>query len=317
MKIQNLILFLTLILSGCVENQKIEANQEMCLECDDINDRAVEFLKNGDTLIALSIFDSLNKTNPEYIIAFSNKAFVLEEMGSIDSAIAIYSHCIEYDNEYKEARFNRGALYSRIGKDELAFEDYMVAYELGFQNQALFNDLSISFRNKKDYNFALELINKALDINDSFATAHNTKAIILTDMNRLEQALSSSNIAIQLDSNSESFYNNRAIIYNQLNNYQMAIQDCEKAIQINEKYPYAYNTLGMSMDGLNKYTTGIGYYSKAIELKPGFKEATFNMGVSYLQSGDSVKACEMLKQAFNLGGDYRDNKYYDFYNNCK
>jgi len=148
-----------------------------------MNNEAIQIFNNGHTEKAINILDSILDFAPTYLTAFNNLGYIHESVGNTDTALHYYSYAIKIMPEFEEALHNRGNLYYNLGKEDLAYIDFMKAYKLGFQNKNLFNSLSLILRKKGQLEFALELINKALVLDNNYATSYDNKAMILTDLN--------------------------------------------------------------------------------------------------------------------------------------
>ena len=300
------------ILSSCA------SKEVKCETCDKINDNAVVIFQEGDTAKALAIFDSLSKAKPDYLSSFLNKGYLLEQLGEYDSALYYYSICIDKNNEFMNALYNRGALHQKFSNNNLAYEDYLKLYELGYEKKALFLDLSQLLHDKGETEKAIEVVNQGLKTYDKFSFGYDKKATFLMDQKKFKDAYDNQTIAINIKPQTAAYYNSRASILNNMKRYNDAIEDCKKAISIDSLYPYTYNTLGNSYEIIDSIKESLYMYDKAIKLKPDFAIAFLNKGILFINIKDTVQACEYISAGINLGEVFSNNEYNEFYlKNCK
>lgn len=74
--------------------------------------------------------------------------------------------------------------------------------------------------------------------------------------------------AIELDKTNATFFANRAAAYMYLQDYIKAKKDCKVAVEMNPQYSRAYHRLGRICAHLNEKEDARTYYSKAIEIDP-------------------------------------------------
>tara|TARA_Y100001954_G_C15583480_1_gene489575 strand:- start:136 stop:729 length:594 start_codon:yes stop_codon:yes gene_type:complete len=116
-------------------------------------------------------------------------------------------------------------------------------------------------------------------------------------------------------------YTYNAIIKSQNQNYQSALSDLSKAIELKPNYALAYYNRGLVKTRLNDFNGAIDDYSKAIEINPKDEEYFSNRGLVklYLKDfqgakKDFIKSAEIKPNVgayINLGGIYNQLNLYD------
>jgi tetratricopeptide (TPR) repeat protein/S1-C subfamily serine protease len=195
------------------------------------------------------------------------------------------------------------------------------------------SELSVSYRELKDYEKALAAINKAIQFTPKNANFYNQKWAVLGALKRDQEALLAINEAIALSPRA-AFYSNRGAIYDVLKDYpkaiadytkaiainielagayinrgrtyktlkeySRAITDFDKAIAINPEFALAYNNRGATYDALKAYPKAITDYTKAIAINPRLTEAYINRGATYYDLKDYPKAISDLDKAIAI-----------------
>jgi tetratricopeptide (TPR) repeat protein len=166
---------------------------------------------------------------------------------------------------------------------------------------------------KKMFDAALGEVNKALEIDQTYAGTYNIRGNVHKKRRDYISAISDFTKAIAMDPNCDSAYNNRGNMYMVQEDFDPAISDLTKAIHLNPSDPLHYYDRANVYDDLKEYDRAISDLSKAIEINPSFGRAYDNKGFIYMVGlADREKACSNWKQACELGycynyGRSRDN----------
>ena len=261
---------------------------------------------------------SLVPNNPNY---YNEKWAVLSELKRYDEGLAAITQAI--DLAPRAAWYvNRGILYRRQQKYELALDDYNKAIKLNPNHANAYNNRGNLYYDLQKYDLALADYDKAIEINPNFAILYNNRGGVYYNQQKYELALSDINKAIDINPNYAEAYYNRGNIYYDLQKYELALSDINKAIELNPNYAEAYNNRGLLYEDLQKYDLALSDYSKAIDINPNLAEAYVNRGVLYrlqekydLALSDYSKAIEINRNLagtyYNRGVLYRLQEKYD------
>lgn len=154
---------------------------------------------SGDTAIAFCdrALASGKFTGKELAIAYLNRGYERGTKNDRDGELSDYEAAIRADPTYALAYSNRGIVYRRLGKLDLALED----------------------------------LNEAIRL-DATADAYNRRGLIHQDKSDLENALKDFNDAVRLDSDHSSALINRADLYRQTGKLDLATADYKKALSL-------------------------------------------------------------------------------------
>ncbi|MBD2290357.1 tetratricopeptide repeat protein [Microcystis wesenbergii FACHB-1317] len=261
---------------------------------------------------------SLVPNNPNY---YNEKWAVLSELKRYDEGLAAITQAI--DLAPRAAWYvNRGILYRRQKKYELALADYNKAIELNPNHANAYNNRGNLYQDLQKYELALDDFNKAIEINPNFAILYYNRGGLYYNQQKYELALSDINKGIELNPNYAEAYYNRGNLYYDLQKYELALSDINKAIELNPNYAEAYNNRGLLYKDLQKYDLALSDYSKAIDINPNLAEAYVNRGVLYrlqekydLALSDYSKAIDINPKIagtyYNRGVLYRLQEKYD------
>lgn len=98
----------------------------------------------------------------------------------------------------------------------------------------------------------------------------------------------------------QAYYNRGTVLILQ-EQYEKAIADFNQCIEMNDKFSLAHYQKGISLQKLNKLPEAIQSYSTAILKDPAFRDAYFNRAWAYLDSQDTIAACQDFSMSKDLG----------------
>jgi tetratricopeptide (TPR) repeat protein/S1-C subfamily serine protease len=192
---------------------------------------------------------SLVPNNPNY---YNEKWSVLSELKRYDEGLAAITQAI-YLAPRAAWYVNRGILYRRQQKYELALDDYNQAIELNPNHANAYNNRGNLYQDLQKYELALDDFNKAIEINPNFAILYYNRGNLYINQQKYDLALSDYNQAIELDSKLAMAYYNRGVLYDDQRKYELALADYSKAIDINPNLAEAYVNRGLLYKDLQKY----------------------------------------------------------------
>jgi protein O-GlcNAc transferase len=119
----------------------------------------------------------------------------------------------------------------------------------------------------------IELIRKAIGLNDKVAAAHNNLGKALLDLGRPEQALASFDQATALDPGFAEAHVNRGNALVKLRRFEEALVSYQKAVGLRPDHAEVYRNCGNIFSKLRRYDEAVAAYDKALALKPNLPGA--------------------------------------------
>ncbi len=192
---------------------------------------------------------------------------------SFESAISVFNHALELDQNYAPA-------YAGLG-------------------QAYWNEFELT-KDEKWILRAKQACQRAVDLNTTRPEGHACLGEVLNGTGQYEQALEQFQEAIQLDPADDSPYIGLATAYEKLGKTQEAIATYQRAIQLRPSYPLAYNRLGEFQMSHGQYQDAVGIFRQVIALAPDNYAGYSNLGSAYLQLNRYTEAVPMLERSIAL-----------------
>lgn len=144
------------------------------------------------------------------------------------------------------------------------------------------------------------IFNNSSSLADVTASGWIEKGVALVVEGKYNEAIEVFNKAIQLNPNDAVAYNNRGAAYGQIGNYKQQIEDCNKALQLDPKDAVAYNNRGVAYGELGNHEQEIADCTKAIELNPRLAVAYYHRGLAYQKLGNRKQAEKDKRSAYAL-----------------
>jgi tetratricopeptide (TPR) repeat protein len=266
-----------------------------------------------DPIFFISIVGHSQSTPQEFI----DKAYELSSAGKIGEAVSLYNIAIaKFPDEPIFYTLKGGLMVQHI--DYFATDDSL-------------------------YNSALNLFDKALELDSGFVPAHNNRALLNlyfqhydlavfdftqvikfseTDDDRhsamqdratakgynkdYKGAIQDYDFLIKAHPNDADLYLNQGVMYSSCKQLDSAMSLYKKGLAINPQHQALLNNMGMLMIRLQDYNAAIGYFKKAIELNPDEPFAYNNTGFALIKLNKPKEALEYIDHSLTL---YPQNSY--------
>ena len=195
---------------------------------------------------------------------------------------------------------NRGNSYNELKQYERAIEDLNKAIEIEPEDAEAYYNRGDSYNKLKQYERAIQDFDKAIGLKPDYAEAYNNRGNSCDGLKQYERAIEDFDKAIELKPDKEVLtisYYNRGISYNGLKQYERAIADYDKAIELKPDYAEVYNNRGNSYNELKQYEHAIKNFEKTIEIEPENVGAYHNRALA-IGRQEAEKATQTIKESY-------------------
>ncbi len=141
----------------------------------------------------------------------------------------------------------------------------------------LINNGGVMSYHNGQYEKALDLFKKAIDLDPTMTEAYNNLGLTYTEINEEEKATEAFKTAISLSPELAAAYNNLGYVFYRLGSYREAIEMYNEAIGRSKDSSSAYTNLGNAYYKLEKIEDAIGAWKKALALDPANEKARRNL----------------------------------------
>ena len=147
-----------------------------------------------------------------------------------------------------------------------------------------------------------EMLSKKLIVDyPKSAFLYNLLGLILTEQEKIEEAIQCYENGIKADPKFPMIYNNLGLLYF---NYKIDNEKAEnfykKSISIDAKIPEPHNNLGSLYNSINKFDDAIFCYKKAISINSKFSQSHHNIGNVYMTIGNFIEAKKHFEECIKI-----------------
>jgi tetratricopeptide (TPR) repeat protein len=255
---------------------------------------------------AITIFDDVLRTDPDYIIALYNKGLALSQAGRHNEAITCYNKALDIDPNFAEAWNNKGLALYVIGKNKIHDSYYASCFDRALKIDPLCSPAWLNKGNTQfdlsKYQDAIERYNKALDIDPNYVEAWNNKGLALHYLGRYDDAIECYNKALNIDPNFVNALNGKGRALEELGKNDNAIECYDKALRLRltiyQRADLWYRK-GTVFHQVRRYIDAISCYDEALKVYPR-ADAWNNKGNIYLNADRYDDAIECYDKALEI-----------------
>ena len=229
-----------------------------------------------------------------------------------DKAIEHYTTAIEVNPDYANAYNNRSIIYRLKGNFDAVIQDCNKAIELNPDFAPAYLNRGNAYAEKGNVDEAIKNYTTAIEVNPNYVNAYNNRGTAYRRAGKFDEAIKDHTTAIELDRENAESYDNRGTDYYRKKRFDRAIEDYSTAIELNPKFANAYNNRGTAYHQKGNLDSAIEDYSTAIELNPYFTSAYSHRGEALLHLKKWEKAKTDLSKAKGMGHDIVDSFHKDY-----
>jgi protein O-GlcNAc transferase len=166
------------------------------------------------------------------------------------------------------ARFRQGLALHRQGDlaaAERVYQEVLDRQPRHFDSLHMLGMIALQTRRTER---GIELVRRAIAVNDKVAAAHNNLGKALLDLKRPEQALPSFDKAIALASAFAEAHANRGNALVNLGRSEQALASYQEAVALKPDFAEAHRNCGNVFSRLKRYDEAFAAYDKAFALRP-------------------------------------------------
>ncbi|HIC88226.1 MAG TPA: tetratricopeptide repeat protein, partial [Anaerolineae bacterium] len=154
------------------------------------------------------------------------------------------------------------------------------------------------------YDEAIDIGLRAVDMDPNLAEAHAYLAEIYADRGNWRRALEEGRAAVELDERSVVAHRNLGYVLERQGRYKEAIQEYQRASKLHPRLSYIYIGTGRNYLALGEYDKAIEQFQKAIEVSPTSADGYDALGWAYFLGDDPERGIVELKKAIEVDPDY-------------
>jgi len=233
-------------------------------------------------------------------------ALTLQQQGKLAEAEALYREILQSQPDHLDALQLLAAIAGQKRNFTYAIELLDRALNIDPHHLSSLNNRGVALQEMKRNEEALLSYDRVIAIKPDYAQAYSNRGVALKDLKRYEEALTSFDRAVELKPDYAEAYSNRAVVLQELKRYEEARISCEKAMVLKPDDAAAYSNRGNALMKLSRYGEALLSYDKAIALKPDYAQAYSNRGVTLYELKRYEEALISYDKAIALQPDHAD-----------
>ena len=236
---------------------------------------------------AISDYEAGLKLNPEEQIFIMNRAVCLAEIKRFDEADSAYHQFLKLDPKSDKPYLGLAHL-NLARKDTTQALDYInKSIELSTSNASAYvMKADVLMRNKKDYDGALEAMNKAIELEPHYWGYFINRAYIKYNLDDLFGAMADYDYAIGLEPASLEGHFNRALLLAEVGENNKAIDDLSYVLKSHPDNFLAHYNRAMLYFRTGQYKKAIADYDAVLKKYPAFEAGYMARGETKRRMGD-------------------------------
>ena len=215
------------------------------------------------------------------------------------NSTTLFEHTLSVTKNNHIMYYNLGNEVAAEGKSDRAIELYNKALEINPSYVKALNNLGNEYKSQGKLKQAIKFYQKAVLADSTFAKAHYNLGVAQVTQGRWDQAIISYRNALQIFSGSADFHNSLGEALVSKGSGE-ALSHFQRAVEIDPDHHVAHHNLGLEMASQGNFDRALNCFKKTIAIKPDFAEAYNNIGNVFLMQQKSEQATEYYRKTIEL-----------------
>lgn len=257
---------------------------------------------NGKIKKAIKLCDKVIEANPNFVVAYVNKSYLLVDLKKYDEALTALNDGLAANKTDSFLYHERGLLYQSYGMNDHALRDYNLGIKFA-ENDSVKNSVmiskSVSRSRVRDFQGAYDILLECYDFDSTNMATLNNLAVVCDEVGKPEMVPFYLTKVIEADSLFVPGYVNLGFHYQSKEEYEKSIFYFDKALSIRPDEAFSYNNRAYSKLKMGDLDGALSDVNKSIELYPGNAYAYRNRALIYIEMDKISKACEDIQLALD------------------
>ena len=248
-----------------------------------------------------AVLRNVKSVDPEAYEDYLKGRFFFNKRNSNEKAQSYFQQAIEKDPNYPPPYTGLADIYQLSDNPRLAKESVQKALELDNELAEAHNSLAeLLYRFDRDWAGSEREFKRALELDSNYAPAHHWYSMYLAFLGRRQQALAEAQKAYELDPLSPVVGANLAKILLENGQHAKAIDQAKRTLDLEPNSAVTHAVLGMVCEDQKMYADAITEYKTALQLGGSPGEMRGLLGYVYASTGDLGDAEKMIRELKQL-----------------
>ncbi len=250
-----------------------------------------------------SVLQNVGVVNPEAYENYLKGRYFWNKRTAdgMNKAIDYFKQAIDNDPNYASPHAGLADIYQLSDRPQLAREEVQKALDLDDQLAEAHNSLAnLLYLFNRDWEGADREFKRALELDHNYAPAHHWYSMYLAFGGRKKEALVEAQKAYDLDPLSAVAGANFAKILEEAGQDDRAIEQARKTLDLNPDSAVTHAVLGLGYQDKRMYAEAIAEYKRALQLGGSPAEMRGLLGNAYAVSGNRTDAEKTIAELKSL-----------------
>jgi len=202
-----------------------------------------------------------------------------------------------------------GLSFKKLEQYENALEMFAKAIEINPREKYYYNS-ALSYYWLEQYDLALEMYEKVIELNPRYNKAYNDCGYIYYKLEKYDKALEMYSKAIEINNKDNMLYANRGLVFEKMEQDEKALKDYSKGIELNPEATDIYITRAKMYFKLSKFKKAISDCNKSLETNEKDLYIYLARGVLFMENGYIEEAKRDFLELINLDANNPQGYYY-------
>lgn len=283
-----------------------------CRHDQTLSDKEIQQQDSLQKILKNPILDSINKQlikNPNNDSLYRERAIIYINTKQFDIAINDCKRAIKIDSNNVKNHLALADACFAANKTKLSKDKLEQIIQKFPEHTESYLKLAELYYLVKQYDKAIEYVNKALKIDATLAKAYYIKGNVYKESGDTNKAISSLQTAIEQDPQMIDVFIDLGVIYAAKNN-TLAVQYYNNALKLDSKNYIALYDKAFFFQQRNRIDSAIPIYQNILKLFPNAAEVLYNLGaIEFAIKKNNSKAIEYFTQAIQQKPNYAEAYY--------
>ena len=235
-----------------------------------------------------------------------SQAEQLQAQGELQKSEGLLRQILQNAPNFAPAIHLLGVIAHQSDKADMAMDLIAKAIAINDKVPLFHANLGEMYRLKEDLDKAIEHGEKAIALDPGMASAHSNLGIAYYDKEDLDKAKACHEKALSIDNKLAPSLNNLGSISRQQEDSDKAMEYYHKAVAANPGYLEPMNNLGLVLIENQRFAEAITPLTNAVQQNPEYADAQCNLGFTYSALENFDKAFPCFQKALEVRPDYRE-----------
>jgi tetratricopeptide (TPR) repeat protein/2-polyprenyl-3-methyl-5-hydroxy-6-metoxy-1,4-benzoquinol methylase len=231
------------------------------------------------------------------------------QAGQLAEAERHYRAILAIDQNHADSLHLLGVIGLQLGRNEMAVDLIRKAIALDDRKPAFHNNIGLAFDALGRTEDAVLHYRRAVTLNPSYVEAHANLGAALLAQGKLDEAVARYQRALALKPDFAEAHNNLGNALKEQGKLDEAVTRYQRALTLKPAFAEAHNNLGNALKRQGKLDEAVTRYQRALALKPGYVEAHHNLANALKEQGKLDEAAACYRQALVLRPGYVEAHY--------